>query len=158
MFYMGGGVTLNNKKGDTQLVLTNLNVIFITRYKKLFSQEEVDVQSYPIENIKIYKGIPQVKSNAKTVEIYLKETEIEFEFESKKELNKFMSEINKLITGKTAFERNAEKVKGAISVVNDTVGFDVVEETKDVVKNGVPGIFGKIGKKLFGTKGKKDKK
>lgn len=107
----------------------------------------------------MYEGVPQVKAKSNDVEIYLKTKELEFGFQSKSEVYKFRSAIIKLLTGKTGFERGADKVKDKIDVVNDTFGVDVVKSTEDVVKNGIVesigGLFekvGKIGKAMFGKK------
>ena len=151
-----GDITLLDKKDKTQLILTNLNLVFITKTKKIFEDEIVNTESYPIENVKIYEGLPQVKTKANNVEIYFKTTEKEFIFESKHELHKFVGEINKLLTGKTTAERNAEKVKSAINLVNDTLGIDVVQTTGNVAKKGIVGgisdSINKIGKHFVKNK------
>lgn len=138
-----GEITLADKKGNTQLILTNLNIVFITKNKKLFTEEEVNVDFYPVEEIKIYEGIPQIKTKGNIVELYLLSTEKEFTFISKIELHKFMSEAKKLLTGKTTAERNAEKVKNTIKLVDDTLGIDTVSAVGNTVKDG---IVGKVGK------------
>ena len=38
VFYKGQ-VSQRNKKGTTEVVLTNINLVFINKYKKLFSKE-----------------------------------------------------------------------------------------------------------------------
>ena len=50
-----GNVILKSKKGTTELILTNLNIVFINKYKELFSKEEVTVLEYPVGSIKIYE-------------------------------------------------------------------------------------------------------
>ncbi len=154
-----GDVRFCGKPNSSQLVLTNKNLVFITKTKKLFGESEAETTVYSLEDVKIYEGVPQVKTKSFDVEIYLKTTELEFAFDSKSELMKFQSAITKRLTGKTGFERGAEKVKDKIDVVNDTFGVDVVKSTEDVVKNGlienITDIFGKVGKlgkALFGKK------
>ncbi len=148
-----GNVTMLDKQQPTQLLLTNLNFVFIT---KNADEESVETVIFPIEEVKIYEGIPQIKSKDSFVEIYFKTTEKEFAFESKSELHKFVSAATNLLTGKSGAERNAEKVKGAIGLVNDTLGVDIVKATGDVIKNGVGGaidrLAGSLAKSLFGKK------
>ena len=154
-----GDVVFKEKTQSTQIVLTNKNLVFINVAKKLFAHDEIETQIYPVNEIKMYEGVPQVKAQSNEVEIYLKTKELEFGFQSKNEVYKFRSAIIKLLTGKTGFERGADKVKDKIDVVNDTFGVDVVKSTEDVVKNGIVesigGLFekvGKIGKVIFGKK------
>lgn len=154
-----GDVVFKEKTQSTQIVLTNKNLVFIDVVKKIFAHDEIETQIYPVNEIKMYEGVPQVKAKSNDVEIYLKTKELEFGFQSKNEVYKFRSAIIKLLTGKTGFERGADKVKDKIDVVNDTFGVDVVKSTEDVVKNGIVesigGLFGKvgkIGKAIFGKK------
>lgn len=153
-----GDIEMSDKKDNTQLLLTNINIVFITKTKKIFQEESVDVISFPIEDIKMYEGVPQVKTKSNNVEIYLKSGEKEFAFDSKNELHKFVSAINKLLTGKSGTERNAEKVKKAIDLVNDTLGIDVLKCSTNVTKNNlvgsIIGSIGKIGNALFNKKKK----
>ena len=71
-------------------------------------------------------------------------------------MHSFHSQAYELLTGKTRAQRNAQKVKSAIELVDDTLGIDIVEAAGKVVKNGVVcsvvGGVGKIGKSLFGGK------
>ena len=151
-----GDVALKNKNGTTELILTNINLVFINRYKKLFSKEEIIILEYPVHSIKMYEGEPQIKAKSNIVEIYLLETEIEVEFNSKMELYKFINATNKLLTGKSSVQKGAKKVKDAIDLVDDTLGINTVQATGNVLKNGIAGgitdSIGKIGKSLFGKK------
>lgn len=134
-----GNTTLKDKKGMTELVLTNLNIVFITTHKKLFSKEDVVVDSYPVNDIKIYKGIPQLVTKGNVVEVYLLSCEKEVCFNSKCELIKFVNAVNDLLTQKTLSERCAEKVKKTIGLVNDTLGIDSVNAVSNIVKDGFVG-------------------
>lgn len=154
-----GDVVFKEKTQSTQIILTNKNLVFIDVVKKIFAHDEIETQIYPVNEIKMYEGVPQVKAKSNDVEIYLKTKELEFGFQSKNEVYKFRSAIIKLLTGKTGFERGADKFKDKIDVVNDTFGVDVVKSTEDVVKNGIVesigGLYekvGKIGKAIFGKK------
>ena len=156
-----GNVAFNNNNQQVRLILTNENVVFISPINSEKQDETVKTEIFPVDGVKVYQGVPQVKVNSTNVEIYFKTGEKEFVFQSKNDMHQFIGQINKLITGKSGAERNAEKVKSAITLVNDTLGVDIVKSTGEVAKNGIAGsvtaIFGKIGKagkKLFGKKTK----
>lgn len=153
-----GYVTLPNKNGTTQLILTNLNFVFINKYKPLFKEEEITVTEYPVQSVKIYKDTPQIKIEKNKIEIYFLEAEVEMTFDSKSELHKFTSSALNLITGKTEAQRGAKKVKDAIGLVDDTLGIDTVQTTGNLLKNGVFGnlsdALSGLGKSLFNKKKK----
>jgi len=146
VFYKGD-VTLKGKKGNTELLFTNLNVVFINKYKRLFSKEEITVFTYPTNEIKMYEGVPQIKHKGNEVEIYFKDAEVEFEFDSRIQVSKFINETNKFLTGESTVQKGAKKVKDTIGMVDDTLGINTVQATGNVIKNGVVGnITGAIGK------------
>ena len=92
----------------------------------------------PLSEIKIFEGQPQVKFYNETIEL------------DKKQAKEFVSTINKQITGKSAYERNTEKVGKAIGVIDKAFGINTVESMKEIITNGIGSkinIFGKLGKK-----------
>lgn len=134
---------------NTELLLTNLNLVFIKKTKKIFAKGQVEVEVYEIENIKIYNEIPQIKQNESRVEIYLKNDEKILDFLSKHEARKFINITYELLTGKSKSARGVEKVKGAVNLVDNTLGIDTVNAVKSVVEKGVAGtILGGFGKKV----------
>ena len=140
--------TLLLTKTSSELLLTNINVVVITKTSKPFSKEQVDLKIFPVEDIKVYNDVPQIKQNGLMVEIYLTNTEIILDFDSKSAAHKFANTANELITGKSMSERGAEKFKGALNLVDDTLGISTVGTIKSVVENGVVGnVFGTFGKK-----------
>ncbi|MGN1212417.1 MAG: hypothetical protein ACI4TZ_00050 [Christensenellales bacterium] len=149
-----GKISFADRHTNTQLVLTNYSIVFITITSEIGEKETAETEVYLTADVKNYKGIPQIKSTANNVEIFFKSTEKEFVFETKNELHKFVSELNKLLTGKTGAERNAEKFKSAIGLVNDTLGVDIVQTANNLIQNGFGGSLGKIGKSLFNKKKK----
>lgn len=86
---------------------------FYRHSEKIFAHDEIETQIYPVNEIKMYEGVPQVKAKSNDVEIYLKTKELEFGFQSKNEVYKFRSAIIKLLTGKPALkeERIRSKTK-----------------------------------------------
>ena len=110
-----GDVTPVGEKGETQLILTNINIVFITERKRFLVKDEINVEVYPVGDIKIYKNIPQVKVvNDDIVEIYLITQEKEFKFPSTDEVQKFIHEVNELLIPKPFVSRCVEKVKGVL--------------------------------------------
>lgn len=138
-----GKVSLTNQKGITELILTNINFVLITKHKKLFSKEQVNVETFPIEEIKFYNGVPQIIKKGHLIELYFLNEETEFTFESRNEARKFVSAALNLLTHKTTFERvfekGVDKVKGTIEMVDKKLGIDTVEITKGAIKNGIIG-------------------
>lgn len=136
------GVLTTNTQNE--LILTNLQLIFIKKTKKLFSSEEVEVEMYPIEEIKFYNNIPQIIQNNTCVDIYLLNEEKTFDFHSRIEAHKFINKAHELLTGKSISTRGADKVKGAVNLIDSTLGINSVDTVKNVVENGVLGtIMGK---------------
>lgn len=127
-----GDITFLESLEKAKLILTNINIVFV-------SKEDNEVELYPIEEIKIYEGVPQIKTKGNKVELYLISTEKEIKFTSLIELNKFIKATIQLLTGKNTAERCAEKVKQSIKLVNDTLGIDIVGATGNIIKNGVVG-------------------
>lgn len=128
-----GNVTSIQGNEEMQLILTNLNIVFLTMRKKVFDNEDVIVDVYPVTEIKMYNGVPQIKVNGNIAEIYLLTIEKEIQFPSKGEINKFRNEVTSLLTHKTKAERCAQKVKNAIELVKDTIGEDGINAIKSVV-------------------------
>lgn len=139
-----GNVEMLNKKGSTLLVLTNLNIVFITNHKKFLGEEDILIEIYSVNDIKVYENTPQIKTLKNNVEIYFLSCEKEFSFKSKSELNKFTSASLKLLTGKSSVQRKAEKIKDTIDIIDNTLGIDTIGATKEVIHNGVSNAGSKI--------------
>lgn len=129
-----GNVTMSGAKAMSKLVLTNVNIVLITEHKKLFSKGEITTDVYPLSNVKIYEQSPHIKAKSRNVEIYFITKEVIFTFESRMEAKKFVSEVTSCLTGKSTFERSADKVKKVIEVVDDTLGIDAIDMAKDIIK------------------------
>ena len=117
---------------NTELMLTNKNVIFVRNVKKFFGKERLETDVLSVDDIKVYKEQPQIKREGDKVEIYFTTCEKSIVFASKSEANKFTSIALELLTGKTKTVRSAEKVRGAIDVVDTALGINTVEAVKDV--------------------------
>ena len=150
-----GFVKLSGEKAVTELILTNINFVFITKLKKLFAKEEVQVDTYPVNEIKFYKGEPWIKRSGQHAELYFRNDEVEFDFVSKGECRKFVSVALNLITNKNTFERGVEKVKETIAMVDNSVGVDnVVKVAGLVAKKGYVGKAVSVAKQTASVVGK----
>ena len=63
-------------------------------------------------------------------------------------MNLFKSAIIDLLTGKTSAERNAQKVKEGIGLVNETLDVDIVHSVGNLIHDGVMSIFEKTGNSI----------
>ena len=122
---------------EAEFFFTNERLIF--KYKKrekIFKW--VDMQDeYDVADVKIFNGAPQIIQKSEEVEIYLKNKQLQISFINKKEAHNFTKKVTELLTGKTAGKRAAEKIKGAIALVDDTLGIDTVQTATGVLKSGV---------------------
>ena len=163
VLFKSDGIKLSdNIDTSAQLILTNLNIIIVTQSNIADEDAIIDVNSYPVDSVKIYKGVPQIKNAKSHVEMYLKGEEIELEFPDNKSAASFVKSATELLTGKTLFQRGMEKVRDTIGVIDDTLGIDTVEAATEITKAGIGGGLKNIGVaalstigKIFG--GKKDK-
>lgn len=147
-----GNVVLENRNATVEMMLTNLNLVFVITTRKFLSKSQVDVEAYPIEEIKIYNNAPQIKQKNARVEIYLSCGEVVVHFASMFEASKFVNSALHLLTGKSMAERGADKFKGAVGLVDNTLGINTVDTVKNVLENGITGtLLGGFGRKTGPT-------
>lgn len=143
-----GNVALENRNATVEMMLTNLNLVFVITTRKFLSKSQIEVETYSVEEIKIYNNTPQIKQKNARVEIYLSCGEVVVHFASMFEASKFVNAALRLLTGKTMAERGADKFKGAVGLVDDTLGINTVGTVKNVLENGITGtLLGGFGKK-----------
>ena len=135
-----GEITMLGKQQTVKLVLTNENIVFGG-----VNQDNHNEEVYSINSIKMYKGVPQIIIKGHNVELYLTTKVIEFSFIKKSELLKFRNAAIELLTGKTKVERGAEKVKGAIHLIDDTLNIDIVKATGNLISTNVSSLVEKVG-------------
>lgn len=143
----------------TQLRLTNLNIILqsIVRDDENVEFEKVNV--YSVQDIKIYKDIPQLLLEGKNIEIYFIGKEVNIEFLSVHEAKKFRNAAFELITDKTRFVRGTEKMMDKINYIDKTFDVDTIGAVKSGAKqvaNGIKNFGG--GKISIGFGNNKDTK
>ena len=101
-----------------------------------------------LENIKIYNGAAQVKQKISDVEIQTVEKNITVTFSGMIEARKFAGKLIDTVTGTTLAQRVSDKTKGAIDMVDDTLGVDTRGTIKGVLEQGIKGtLLNGIGKK-----------
>ena len=146
-------VTMQTEKGviPAEIVLTNLNFIFITEKKFLWFKPKKRRQAFAKELVKVYNGAPEVKQKGNTVTISFTTEDRVITFDDKKTARKFVINAWTFITGKSLFEHNLDKLKIALDVIDEKFDFiisDVLQEAFDV-KNSIQDKF----KKLFQNNG-----
>lgn len=135
-----GDIIISGSKQTSGIILTNEKIVFV-----IANNDGCYEEVYPIEDIKMYKGRPQIIIKGHNVELYLTTKVIEFSFLKKSELSKFKNIAIELLTGKTKAERGAEKVKGAIHLIDDTLNVDIVKATGNLISTNVSSFVEKVG-------------
>lgn len=115
-----------------ELILTNMNIIHVS--KGMFGNKK-GVQKYPLNQVKILNDEAQavmVKNSNDTpkLQIYLINSKVTFKFQNsgKKEIAKYINEINKVLVGKESSQKsvaNQSAIPGAeylAETLKDTVG------------------------------------
>ena len=113
-----------------ELVLTNENIVFIKKVKKLLRTKTV-TEVYSIKDIKVYEETIQILRKEDRVNIFITNAEKFLVFENEKEAKDFTDKALKLISGDSKIIRGFKKAKKA---VEDAVGEEVVEVAKEIVK------------------------
>lgn len=145
LLYSGNAYLIGDNNGRIEILLTNLNLVLISKTKKLFAKKETKISTYPMQDIKFFNDKPQIKNKDKHVELYFQNCEVIVNFNEKIDAWKFTSAATKLLTGKSIATRGAEKINGAVGVVDKALGIDTVDTVKNVLENGFAGgIIGGI--------------
>lgn len=132
-----GQAKVDDSQHFSDILLTNVNLVITTRIKKIFAKDEVYTQVFPLSELKVYQNTPQLKQKGNKVELFFANKNIVIEFSSLLAPHKFVNELTKLLTGKTASERGADKVKGFVGIVDDTLGIDTIGAIKGIAENGL---------------------
>ncbi len=142
-----GVVTSKNYKGTLQLTLTSQKMIF-EKEKGLFKKERLLIDILPLETVKLFNDVAQVKQKGDAVEIQTVSKNIVIIFSGILDARKFTSKIINAVTGTTLARRSSNKIKAAFNMVDDTLGLDTRGAIKGFLENGVKGtIIDGINKK-----------
>ncbi|MCD7732304.1 MAG: hypothetical protein LUH56_02540 [Oscillospiraceae bacterium] len=135
-----GETTSSNYKGRLKVTLTSQRIII--EKENMFTKKATELlDEIPISTIKVYNEAPQVKRKGHEVDIQTESKNLKIEFFSSIESGKFENKIVDLMTGTTAGVRTSNKVKGALDVVDDTLGLNTRETVKGILENGVKGTL-----------------
>jgi len=112
----------NAKKGD--LLLTNFNIVIITRTKKLL-KTVTDVEIYSTSEVKTYDESVQVIRHKTIVDVYLKTGELFLDFKREKEARLFCDKALRLISGESKLVRSVKKVKKEIRETDEALDINI---------------------------------
>ena len=121
----------SKKKIEVELLLTNLNFVFI-RDKKLFAKK-VENEVYDVKSVKKYDATYQIIRKNKKVEIYMIGVEKFLEFSTQKEAKEFTDVALKLVSGYSKFVRGVKKAQKSVKETEDALDIDIKETTKKAV-------------------------
>ena len=142
-----GVVTSKNYKGTLQLTLTSQKIVF-EKEKGLFKKERELVDILPLESVKVYNDVAQIKQKSDTVEVQTVDKNVSIVFSGMLDARKFTGKIVDAVTGTTLARRGSNKIKDAFNMVDDTLGLDTRGTIKGILENGVKGtIINGLGKK-----------
>ena len=142
-----GTVSSRDYKGSIIITLTSQKIV-IEKETGVFKKVREVVDNIGLENIKIYNGAAQVKQKISDVEIQTVEKNITVTFSGMIEARKFVGKLIDTVTGTTLAQRVSDKTKGAIDMVDDTLGVDTRGTIKGVLEQGIKGtLLNGIGKK-----------
>ena len=135
-------VTLQTEKGDvpTDLILTDLNFIFVTPRKKfLWMERKPRATAFAKETVKIYMDAPQIKQTGTSVKICFATEDRTITFAEKKDARNFVINAWEVVTGKNLFQYGLDKLKDALELINDKLNLDLIKLVKDVLANRLVG-------------------
>lgn len=142
-----GSITSTIAKGNLQLTLTSLNLIF-EKEKGVFKKEKELIDIIPLNSIKFYNEEPQIKQKGGEITIQTTNCNFTIIFSGMIEARKFAGKLIDAVTGTSLTKRGSNKVKSAFEIIDDTLGLDTRGTIKGVLENGVKGtILNGIGKK-----------
>ncbi len=142
-----GQATFDNQGISSDVMLTNLNLVRITKEKKVFSRESVQVEICPLQEVKLYNREPQVKQLGGKVELYTINKLMLIDFGNILIARKFVGLMFDLLTGQTAAQRGAGKVREAVDVLDGALGINTVDAVVGLVSKSTPGgILGGLAK------------
>ena len=142
-----GTVSSRDYKGNIIITLTSQKIV-IEKETGVFKKVREIVDNIGLESIKIYNGTAQVKQKINDVEIQTVEKNITVTFSGMIEARKFAGKLIDTVTGTTLAQRVSDKTKGAIDMVDDTLGVDTRGTLKGVLEQGIKGtLLNGIGKK-----------
>lgn len=114
---------------NTELLLTNYNIVLSTEIKKLFSSV-LKQKIYAIDDVKVYDETVQIIRKKQSVDIYLTSEEVFLRFEKEKQAKEFSDKAIKQRDGNSKFVRSVKKTRKVIKETNEALDIDIVEMAK----------------------------
>lgn len=151
-----GEVHYPDKFSRVKYVLTSKKMVFIktiTVSKGWFkgSETHTEVDIVNLSDIKVFNDQVQVKQVKNEIQVQTKDKNFSIFLSGIIEAKKVITKIIDATTNTTMAQRGSTKVKGAIDLVDDTLGLDTRGMVKGVMENGIKGTI------INGIKRKKDK-
>lgn len=140
LLYKGTVTEAEDPDTEIELLLTNLNIVFVRGLA-----EEILLEQYPVSDIKVYKDTPQLKQKNRRVEIFLTSGEKTVVFKTFLDAARFTEQVMELITGQSVLVRGAGKFKKTVDGINAALGMDIVEEAR---KFGVDAVSQAVNKAI----------
>ena len=145
-----------DKFSRVKYVLTSKKMVFIktiTVSKGWFkgSETHTEVDIVNLSDIKVFNDQVQVKQVKNEIQVQTKDKNFSIFLSGMIEAKKVITKIIDATTNTTMAQRGSTKVKGAIDLVDDTLGLDTRGMVKGVMENGIKGTL------INGIKRKKDK-
>lgn len=142
-----GSVSSNQHKGRLLITLTSKKIV-LEQEKGLFKKILELVDIIDLTTVKFYNDAVQIKQKGADVTVQTTSGNVTFTFSGMFEAGKFKGKIVDTVTGTTLARRVSDKTKGAIDMVDETLGLDTRSTIKGVLEQGIKGaIFNGIGKK-----------
>lgn len=137
-----GNVVYKNDIGrhSVKFTLTSKKMIFEKEKGILKKQIEI-VDIIPLQEVKIYNGEVQSKQKSSELNIQTINKNITLYFSGIFEARKVNNKIIDTISGTSIAERGSDKIKGAINLVDETLGLDTRGMVKGLMENGVKGTI-----------------
>ena len=123
--------TTSKKSVEVELLLTNLNFVFI-KDKKFFSKN-VEKEIYDVKSVKIYDSTYQIIRKNKKVQIYMIGVEKFLEFPNQKIAKEFTDIALKVVSGYSKLVRGVKKAQKAVKETEDALDIDIKGTTKKAV-------------------------
>ena len=110
---------------ESELWLTNLNIVICTPKKKLL-RTIFETEVYNVTDVKRCDERVQVINRGKIVDIYLKDKELFLDFKKSREANLFSDVALRLISGESKFVRGVKRVRKEIRETDDALEIDTI--------------------------------
>lgn len=110
---------------ESELWLTNLNIVICTPKKKLL-RTVFETEVYSVADVKRYDERVQVINRGKIVDIYLKDKELFLDFKKSGEAKLFSDIALRLMSGESKFVRGVKRVRKEIRETDEALEIDTI--------------------------------